>query len=366
VSAPLAAIGPTAYWYLTRGTGAAALVLLTLSIVLGILGTQRWTPSARWPRFTVDMLHRSVSLLVLDLIVIHVITTVLDGFAPISLIDAVVPLHSAYRPLWLGFGALSFDLMLAVAATSLLRRRLGYRSWQAVHWLAYASWPVAVLHGLGSGSDTKQGWMLALTAACVVAVLTAILARIGNDAPEGGLLRPATFALAIFGSLGIAIFTVTEPLQTGWAKKAGTPVKLLASKAPVAALRSTAPAPRGAPAPTSTFDATLNGNLTQKTVSGGVLIDMNLNIGGGIAGELRIRLAGAPLQGGGISLAGSQVDLIAQSFPVALDGSVTSLQGQSILATVTDNRGNKLNLQADLNIDQGTGDVTGTLQSAPA
>jgi DMSO/TMAO reductase YedYZ heme-binding membrane subunit len=366
VIAPLATIGPTAYWYLTRGTGAAALLLLTVSIVLGIAGTQRWTPSARWPRFTVDMLHRTVSLLAIDLLVIHIIASVLDSFAPISLLDAVVPLHSAYRPLWLGMGALSFDLMLAVAATSLLRRRLGYRAWRTVHWLAYGSWPLAVLHGLGTGSDTKQGWMLALTAACVVAVLVAVLARIGNDAPEGGLLRPATFALAILGSLGIAIFTVTEPLQKGWAKKAGTPVKLLASKAPATVVTAAATPAAKAAAPTSTFDATLNGNLTQKTVSGGVLIDMNLNVGGSIAGELRIRLAGAPLQAGGISLAGSQVDLIAQSFPVALAGTVTSLQGQSILATVSDTRGNKLNLQADLNIDQSTGDVTGTLQSAPA
>ena len=114
----------------------------------------------------------------------------LDRFAPISLLDAVIPFVSPYRPLWLGLGTLSFDLLVALVITSLLRRRLGYRAWRAIHWLAYASWPVAVLHGLGTGSDSKAWWMLALTAACVAAVLVAVLARIAS-ARAGRLRRGA-------------------------------------------------------------------------------------------------------------------------------------------------------------------------------
>ena len=81
----------------------------------------------------------------------------IDGFVPISLADAVIPFARAYRPLWLGLGALAFDLLLAVLLTSVLRRRFGYRSWRAVHWLAYASWPVAVIHGIGSGPTAAPG-----------------------------------------------------------------------------------------------------------------------------------------------------------------------------------------------------------------
>ena len=86
-------------------------------------------------------------------LVVHIATSILDGFAPIGLLDAVVPLHSAYRPIWLGLGAVAFDLMLAVTITSLVKRRIGYRTWRAVHWLAYLSWPVAVVHSFGTGSD---------------------------------------------------------------------------------------------------------------------------------------------------------------------------------------------------------------------
>jgi sulfoxide reductase heme-binding subunit YedZ len=144
-----------AEWYLTRGSGAVALMLLTLSLILGVAQIGRLA-SRRWPRFAVDGLHRSSSLLALVFLGVHILTAVLDTFAPISLIDAVVPFIGAYRPVWLGLGAVAFDLLLAVIATSLIRVWLGRRAWRTVHWLAYAVWPIAVLHGLGAGSERPE------------------------------------------------------------------------------------------------------------------------------------------------------------------------------------------------------------------
>src|ERR1700728_905429 len=113
----LAAAGSSStYWYLTRSTGAVALLLLTISLALGIAGVSRFS-SPRWPRFVVDSLHRNVSLLALAFLLAHIITAVLDSFAPISLIDAFVPFAGSYRPFWLGLGAISFDLLLAVTLT---------------------------------------------------------------------------------------------------------------------------------------------------------------------------------------------------------------------------------------------------------
>ena len=57
---------------------------------------------------------------------VHILTSVLDSFAAIPLIDAVVPFTGSYRPLWLGLGALAFDLMIAVVITSLLPGPVGY------------------------------------------------------------------------------------------------------------------------------------------------------------------------------------------------------------------------------------------------
>src|SRR4051812_17921384 len=183
VSGPLAAATP-ALWYLTRGTGAVALTLLTLTVVLGVLELERlaWAP-----RFMIAALHRSASLLVLVLLAVHVGTAVLDTFAPIALRDAVVPFTSAYRPVWVGLGTLAFDLLVALVVTSLLRRRLGLGAWRAVHWLAYACWPLAAVHALGAGSDVRSRWLLILAVACGVAVLAAVTARLGRP----GAARPA-------------------------------------------------------------------------------------------------------------------------------------------------------------------------------
>jgi methionine sulfoxide reductase heme-binding subunit len=366
-----AVTGPSAYWYLARGTGAVALVLLTASVVLGILGSLRFSLAPRWPRFTIDSLHRDVSLLVLVLLVAHIVTSVLDGFAPITLIDAVLPFASPYRPLWLGLGALSFDLLIALVVTSLARRRLGYFAWRAIHWLAYASWPVAVLHGLGTGTDTKQSWMLVLTAVCVGAVLIAVWVRTGSSQSDRPGVRAAAIAATIATPLGIAIFTLAGPLQSGWARHAGTPVSLLIK--PVAATSpttSTVPSRAAAPAGARStlrapFAARLSGSATQTAEPGGAIIDLALHLSGGARGRLRVRIAGAPLDGGGLSMTGSQVDLLANGLSDVMQGRITSLQGDQFDARVSGNSGSRMLLHAIVNIDGQTGAVTGTLSATP-
>ena len=146
----------TALWYLSRASGIVTLILLTASVLLGIVTSYRWS-SPDWPRFVIEFVHRNVSLLVVVFLALHVAAVVTDSFAPIGWKDAVLPFLSPYRPIWLGLGALACDLVLALVITSLLRHRLGFRTWRTVHWFAYLCWPLAVVHGLGTGSDTKLG-----------------------------------------------------------------------------------------------------------------------------------------------------------------------------------------------------------------
>lgn len=222
----LATVGPSAYWYLTRLSGAVALILLTLALVLGVIDLRRWS-SPTWPRFVVDSLHRNVSLLALAFLALHIVTAVLDTFAPISLVNAVVPFTGSYRPFWLGLGAFAFDLMLAVILTSLLRHKLGHSAWRATHWLAYASWPIALLHGLGTGSDVKSTWMLALSIGCLVGVLGAVLARVAAGWPEQLGLRRAAIGTACVFTLGLIVWLPGGPLGKEWARRSGTPKELL-------------------------------------------------------------------------------------------------------------------------------------------
>ena len=222
-----AALGQS-YWYLTRGTGIVALLLLTAVMVIGILGPLRVSLAPIWPRFALDAMHRDLSMIAVAMIVIHVVPSVLDGFAPIHLIDAIVPFQSAYRPLWLGLGTIAFDLMLAVIFTSLVRRRLGYGIWRLVHWLAYASWPLAVAHGIGTGSDSEEAWALAVTFACVVLVALATFVRVIRAERIGENQRTAAIALVAAVPVALGVFTFEGPLSPNWARRAGTPMQLLA------------------------------------------------------------------------------------------------------------------------------------------
>jgi sulfoxide reductase heme-binding subunit YedZ len=222
----LASAGPSTYWYLTRSTGAVALLLLTFAIALGVIDVRRLS-SPRWPRFVVDSLHRNVSLLAMVFLVLHILTSVLDTFAPISLLDAVIPFGGSYRPFWLGLGAISFDLLLAVTITSLLRQRMGFQSWRTIHWLTYASWPIALLHGLGTGSDVKSTWLLALSIFCLAVVLAAVLARTIDGWPANLRLRSAALGGAGAFSLFLLLWLPGGPLGSEWARRSGTPTSLL-------------------------------------------------------------------------------------------------------------------------------------------
>jgi predicted ferric reductase len=222
----LAAVGSKAYWYLTRSTGAISLVLLTLVLVLGVLDVSRLA-TPRWPRFVIDGLHRSVSLLAVAFLALHILTSALDAYAPISLVDAVIPFHSPYRPLWLGLGAVAFDLMIAVLITSVVRARLGYGAWRAVHWLAYASWPIAVLHTLGTGSDVKQVWLLLLTWVCIGAVAAAVVARMAWTPNLSFDRKLAVSATPVLFVLALLVWLPLGPLGSNWAQRSGTPPALI-------------------------------------------------------------------------------------------------------------------------------------------
>jgi sulfoxide reductase heme-binding subunit YedZ len=164
-------------WFATRGSGIVSMLLFSLVVVLGILTTMRWQSSG-WPRFLTAELHRTISLLSVAFIVAHVLTSILDPFAKLGIEAALVPFASSYRPLWVGFGVLSMDIGIAVLATSLLKARIGQRAWRAVHWLAYASWPLAILHTIGSGSDAGATWMFGVDVVCIGSVCLALIWRI--------------------------------------------------------------------------------------------------------------------------------------------------------------------------------------------
>ncbi|MFI6337350.1 ferric reductase-like transmembrane domain-containing protein [Streptomyces sp. NPDC050535] len=170
-------------WYANRATGAVTLILFTIVVALGTAVRLRGRLPGL-PRFGTVSLHRTLSLTATVFLALHITAAVVDGYVDITVLDVLVPFASDYQPLWLGLGTVALDLLLAVLVTSLTRARIGPRTWRAVHWLAYASWPAALFHGLGIGTDSGTDWMLWLTVSCVAAVLVALGIRLAHTARE--------------------------------------------------------------------------------------------------------------------------------------------------------------------------------------
>ncbi len=287
---------------------------------------------------------------------VHIATAVMDSFAPIRLIDAVVPFTSAYRPLWLGLGAIAFDLLLAVAITSLVRRRLGYRAWRATHWLAYASWPVALLHGLGTGSDARARWMLALVAVCLAIVVAAVLARVAYGWPERFATRLAAGTAAVILPIGLLAWLPGGPLASGWAARAGTPASLLghSSRVTIAVPASATLGRNGS------FTASAHGTVRQYV--GGAddaRVDISLTLPGTPLPMLDIRLSGET-DDGGVRMTSSLVALGTASDPALFRGVITALNGADVAAALASGQ-THLQLRAQLSLMPQSGAATGTV-----
>lgn len=182
----LAATTPTLaqspFWYLTRSTGIVAFLLMTVALAFGVAATQRSLASPAWPRFATQNLHRNVSLLGLVFILVHVVTTIVDGYVSVSWWSLVVPGASAYRTFWVSLGTIAFDLILLLTATSLLRLRMSVRLWRAVHWGAYLLWPLTLVHFLKTGTDAAGGGFgLWLGIGALLVVCAAVGLRIATD-----------------------------------------------------------------------------------------------------------------------------------------------------------------------------------------
>ncbi len=358
--------GSTALWYLTRATGLVSLILLSATVVLGTVASVGWTTD-RWPRFLSQSVHRNLSLFCLALVAVHVVSTVGDGYVPIGLADAVIPFRSPYRPLWVGFGALAFDMLLAVAITSALRRRIGAAAWRGVHWLAYACWPIAVVHGLGSGSDARLPGAGLVFVLCTGSVAAAVAWRLAvGRAPSIGWRLGGALAGALVLLL-IAAFAFAGPLRPGWSHRAGTSSALLAqlSGSAVASFAgggATTPTTAGAVTaalPSTPFQTSVTGTVAQSppNADGDATVTLTMHLDDTSA-ALQVQIVG-PSVNGGVAMRRSAV-----SFGT-FTGQVTALDGSNVGATVQGPSGS-IDLTMNLSLDAAAGTLTGQVSGSTA
>ncbi|NNM96797.1 MAG: hypothetical protein HKL89_04245 [Candidatus Dormibacteraeota bacterium] len=316
--APLvASLNTNGLWYLARGSGLVLLGLLSLNLVLGIAIQGGWHPPG-WPRFVVQGLHRNLALLAVILLVIHVVTIELDPFVPVGWWAVLVPFVSPYRPLWLGLGTLSLDLLLAVVATSLLRGRLRPSWWRLTHWLGYLSWPLAVVHSLGTGTDTRWTLVFVYEMACVGLVVAAVLFRLGRAVSTAPGWRAGLILATAAAPVAVLAWAASGPLQSGWAIRAGTPVTAVASTGATGSGTGGSSAAPGSP-----FVARFTGTMVES--GGGTLA--TLTISGSVPlGSLQVVLTGQPSSGGELSNASGTASYRPAGTAITYQGPIVNLQ----------------------------------------
>jgi methionine sulfoxide reductase heme-binding subunit len=195
-----------AIWYAARASGVAAYVVLSIVVCLGLtLGGK--AQNRRWPRFSVEDVHRFGGLLVGSLIGVHIVAIAADSFLPFSLTQLLVPFTSTYRPLWTGLGIAAAELLLALAITNHYRKRLPYSFWRKAHYLNFAVWGLASVHGLMSGTDRGAAWLAILYGVSVASVFTLLVWRFSGDAQHApriattGAVTVIALPLLIIGPL---------------------------------------------------------------------------------------------------------------------------------------------------------------------
>ena len=152
-------------WYVARSAGIVAYLLLSTSVVVGVLMSAR--AKFTWPRFAVEEVHRFLAILTGVFLALHGIALLADRVVPISIVQLVIPFQTSYRPLGVGLGVTSALLLLAVALSNLVRKRLPFRFWRRIHYVTLAVWLTATAHGLLSGTDRQDFWFIALVGVAV-------------------------------------------------------------------------------------------------------------------------------------------------------------------------------------------------------
>ena len=177
MSAAVSLGGSQALWCVSRSTGLALLVAFSAVVVLGVAARLGPAPR-RWSRLALGELHRTLALFSVSFLGLHVATAISDPYVTIGWAATVLPFASPYRTAAIGLGALAVDLAGAVLITSLVRRRLGYRAWRVVHWLAYLAWPTAFAHSITAGNDMRIWWVALVEEGSALVVATALVARL--------------------------------------------------------------------------------------------------------------------------------------------------------------------------------------------
>ena len=349
-------------WEVARAGGFVAYALLTASVAIGLVLSLRWR-SPRWTRYITSELHRFVTLLALVFTALHTLAVAIDPFIRFTPVEVLVPFASHYRPLWIALGIVGAYLLIAIYASEWIRPRVGYAWWRRFHYLSFAAFLLALVHGIGTGSDTRTPWAIGVYAAS--AVLVGALLAVRAMPPSGERAHPIVAGVAVGALMVGALWTWQGPLQPGWnviannGRGSGGTVGALAAADPAAA-RAAPPSasPTPSPPPPQPFSDTLSGQLAQAG-DGSTFLMATLQSSGD---QLTVRFP--PSRDGQLIVDGATVTLVAPNGDTCA-GQVQGLDDHGLIAACQGaTSGSTWLLRMAVTADAG-GVVQGTIQATP-
>ena len=330
----LAAIGgnPKFLWYMTRATGIIAIVLLGMVVILGMVTATKAAPKG-FAKFLVPDLHRRLSITAAAFLGVHIITALLDSFVHIGLVASIVPFVATYRPVWVGFGAIAFDLLLIVIATSVVRHRFSQGPWKKIHYLSWLVVTFALFHAIGTGSDARVGLVEVIYIVLVAVVALAAIFRTATDAQLRKLAKIGGSAVIVAVPVLALGWSLKGPLRTGWAS-ASSSFSLLPKVTTTTAATSGSSA--GGPL-SNGFVWPVNGGVRGTvSIANGSSGTSTVTLSGDVSGTadvVTVRLVGQ-VQQGSLVLQGSSVAIGTASAPNTYTGAVAQAGGSTLVLSL--------------------------------
>ena len=158
------------WWYTARSSGILALVLVTISVIWGLLFSTRLLQGRPSPKWLLS-LHRHLGGLSVAFTAVHVAALVADSYVEFGPSEILVPLASTWRPGPVAWGVVAMYLLAAIELTSLMQRRLPRRLWRWIHLSSYALFWMAIVHGATAGTDASTRVYVVMTRVAVLLVV---------------------------------------------------------------------------------------------------------------------------------------------------------------------------------------------------
>jgi sulfoxide reductase heme-binding subunit YedZ len=171
-SQPIAVLG----WLVSRASGIVALVLISLSVILGLAMAAKVLSGPGRKRWAVRM-HEHMAVTSLVAIGIHGLALLGDKWLAPGVVGITVPFALHYRPVFTGLGIIAGYLTVLLGPSFYLRRRIGARRWRSLHRATVLVWLLAVVHALGAGSDGTTVWLRVIVLAPVAPIVYLLVLR---------------------------------------------------------------------------------------------------------------------------------------------------------------------------------------------